>query len=40
MVEWLKNPQNIEAHTSMPDLNITEKDAWDISSYLFRNAKN
>lgn len=35
LVLWLKDPQRISPGTAMPDLGVTERDAWDMASYLF-----
>lgn len=34
MVRWLRAPQQVDAHTAMPDLQVTEADANDIAAYL------
>jgi cytochrome c1 len=34
MEEWLLHPQTMKPGTAMPDLNVTERDARDIASYL------
>ncbi|OGB26125.1 MAG: cytochrome C [Burkholderiales bacterium RIFCSPLOWO2_02_FULL_57_36] len=35
MVRWLQNPQQLDPLSAMPDLGVTEKDARDISAYLY-----
>jgi cytochrome c len=35
LIAWLRNPQAIEPGTAMPNLDLTEQDARDISAYLF-----
>jgi cytochrome c2 len=35
LILWLQNPQAIEPGTVMPDLDVTEEDARDMSAYLF-----
>jgi cytochrome c1 len=34
MVRWLRAPQQVDAHTAVPDLQVTEADANDIAAYL------
>jgi len=34
MEEWLRYPQKMKPGTAMPDLDVTERDARDIASYL------
>jgi mono/diheme cytochrome c family protein len=34
LVHWLRYPQEIESHTSMPKLELTQEDAWHIASFL------
>jgi mono/diheme cytochrome c family protein len=34
MVRWLREPQAIDAHTAMPALGVSERDARDIAAYL------
>ncbi|WP_166825809.1 c-type cytochrome [Thalassoroseus pseudoceratinae] len=34
LVTWLRNSQDVEPGTVMPNLNIPEDDAWDIAAYL------
>lgn len=35
MIEWLRNPQEIDPLSAMPDVNVTERDARDIAAYLY-----
>jgi cytochrome c oxidase assembly factor CtaG/cytochrome c2 len=35
LVQWIMDPQSIEAETAMPALDVTEQDAKDISAYLY-----
>ena len=35
LVAWIKNPQKFEPQTVMPDLNISDDEAWDMAAYLF-----
>jgi cytochrome c len=32
---WIRDPQQVEPGTAMPDLNVTPEDARDIAAYLF-----
>jgi cytochrome c1 len=34
MEEWLQHPQTTKPGTAMPELNVPERDARDIASYL------
>jgi mono/diheme cytochrome c family protein len=34
MVLWLRAPQKVDPLTAMPDLRVTERDAWDMAAYL------
>ena len=34
MQQWLQHPQAMKPGTSMPDLGVTERDAYDIAAYL------
>ncbi len=38
MVEWIKNPLRFSAETAMPDLDVPDQDARDISAYLYRKS--
>ena len=35
MVRWLRAPQAVNPLTTMPDLGVTERDAWDMTAYLY-----
>lgn len=35
MVRWLRAPLEVNPRTAMPDLRVTERDAWDIAAYLY-----
>lgn len=35
LINWLMNPQEIEPGTAMPNLEMTEQEARDISAYLY-----
>ena len=35
MIEWLRNPQEIDPLSAMPDVDVTERDARDIAAYLY-----
>ena len=35
MVRWLRNPQEVDSLTAMPNVGLTEDDARDITSYLY-----
>jgi putative membrane protein len=35
MITWLRNPPAVDNKTAMPNLGVTEKDARDISAYLY-----
>jgi cytochrome c len=32
---WIRDPQKVDSGTSMPNLNVSEADARDISAYLY-----
>ncbi len=34
-IKWIRNPQQIEPGTAMPDMGVKEKDASDIAAYLY-----
>ena len=34
MARWIRNPQDVDALTAMPNLGVTERDARDIAAYL------
>jgi len=35
LVQWIQNPQSIEAGTAMPNMGISEDQARDIAAYLY-----
>jgi cytochrome c2 len=35
MIKWIRFPQQVEPRTAMPDMNIPDKDARDITAYLY-----
>jgi cytochrome c len=36
---WIRNPQKVAPGTAMPDLNVGERDARDISAFLYTRAE-
>lgn len=36
MVRWIRSPQSIDPRTAMPDLQVTEQHARDMTAYLYR----
>lgn len=36
LVTWIRQPQEVNPQTAMPDLNVTEGDARDIAAYLYQ----
>ena len=36
MVRWIRSPQQIEPRTAMPDLQVSEQHAQDMTAYLYR----
>jgi hypothetical protein len=34
MMAWIQQPQEVNQHTVMPPMGITEPEAWDIVGYL------
>ena len=39
MQKWIRDPQQVSPGTAMPDLNVGEADARDISAFLYTRAK-
>src|SRR4051794_34513569 len=39
MQKWIRDPQQVSRETAMPDLNVGETDARDISAFLYTRAK-
>lgn len=35
LVRWLKNPQSVEPKTAMPNLGLSDSQAWDVAAYLY-----
>ena len=35
MVRWLRFPQEVDPLSAMPNLGVTERDAWDMAAYLY-----
>ncbi|MFP5276824.1 MAG: c-type cytochrome [Acidobacteriota bacterium] len=35
LVRWLRNPQSVEPHTAMPNVGLSESQAWDVTAYLY-----
>lgn len=35
MIRWLRNPQEVDKLTAMPNVGLTDEDAHDITSYLY-----
>lgn len=35
MILWIRHPQQVESNTSMPNLDVTERDARDMAAYLY-----
>jgi cytochrome c2 len=35
MMRWIQHPHQIEPHTLMPEMNVTEQDSRDIAAYLY-----
>jgi cytochrome c1 len=36
---WIRNPQRVSPGTAMPDLNVSERDARDLSAFLYTRAE-
>ncbi|MGZ2410661.1 cytochrome c2 [Sphingomonas sp. F9_3S_D5_B_2] len=39
MQKWIRDPQQVSPGTAMPDLNVGEQDARDITAFLYTRAK-
>jgi cytochrome c2 len=39
MQKWIRDPQQVSPETAMPDLNVGERDARDITAFLYTRAK-
>jgi len=35
VIRWIQNPKQVDGLTAMPNLNVSEEDARDITSYLY-----
>lgn len=35
LVRWLRNPQAVEPNTAMPNLGLSDTQAWDVTAYLY-----
>jgi cytochrome c len=35
LADWIQDPKSHHPRTAMPDLDVTEQDAWDIVAYLY-----
>jgi cytochrome c len=35
LVRWLRNPQSVEPKTAMPNVGLSESQAWDVTAYLY-----
>jgi cytochrome c2 len=35
MMRWIQHPREVEPHTLMPEMNVTEDDSRDIAAYLY-----
>lgn len=35
LVRWLRNPQSVEPKTAMPNMGLSESQAWDVTAYLY-----
>jgi cytochrome c len=35
MMYWIRKPREVEQHTAMPDMNVSENDSRDIVAYLY-----
>lgn len=35
LMKWLQHPQQVEPHTVMPEMNVSEQDSRDIAAYLY-----
>lgn len=36
LVDWIREPQRISPGSAMPNLGVTEWDAWDMAAHLYR----
>jgi cytochrome c1 len=35
LMKWIQHPHQVEPHTVMPDMNVSEQDSRDIAAYLY-----
>jgi cytochrome c1 len=35
MIKWIREPQEVQPGTAMPELGVTEQDGKDIAAYLY-----
>jgi cytochrome c1 len=35
LVRWIENPKAVEPHTAMPDLGLSEDQAYDVAAFLY-----
>src|SRR5712675_47221 len=35
MALWIQNPRDVEPHTAMPNMSVSDQDARDITAYLY-----
>ena len=35
LVQWIQHPHQVEPHTVMPEMGVTEQDSRDIAAYLY-----
>jgi cytochrome c len=35
LMRWIQHPREVESHTAMPEMGVTEQDSRDIAAYLY-----
>jgi len=35
LMQWIQHPRQVEPHTAMPEMGVTEQDSRDIAAYLY-----
>jgi cytochrome c2 len=40
MMHWIRHPREVEPHTIMPEMNVSEDDSRDIAAYLYTRHAN
>jgi cytochrome c1 len=35
LMRWIRTPHDVEPHTAMPEMGVTDKDSQDIATYLY-----